>query len=131
MNRLPIHTTAKQENILVSQDKTRCLPVQIQQTLVGRLQEDIGQVLPQRQRGRVGEQALAHDTLSTSEVARQDQLSAENVGERGVRNLTIRLNKRHFERDFGEASSTLSLEDIGCSWLLASAQGEEPLEEIG
>ena len=83
MNWLPIHPASKQQYIPTSQDETRRLPVQFQQTLVRRFQEHVGEVLPQCQRCGVGEQTLAHDNLGTGEVTRQDQFSAESVGERG------------------------------------------------
>lgn len=82
MNLLTVRATAKSYDVIGVQHQGGGLPVQGEQTLVGCLQEHVGEVLPQRQGRRVGEQPLAQNILSSDEITCQDQLSTESVGQR-------------------------------------------------
>ena len=78
---LALFAISKNHDVLASQYAVGALPVQLQETLIGRLQEHVGQVFPQRQGRRIGEQTLAKYGFGTGEVTRQYELDAEFVSE--------------------------------------------------
>lgn len=125
MNSLSVYSTAQCYDVLSVQRQTGALPVQGQQTLIGRLQEHVGEVLPQRQGRRVGEQTLAQNILSTGEITRQNQLGTEIVGEggHGVDHLV--------DDGRGKSPREVARGVGGEGWTLCQVQGSTTEEEDG
>jgi len=78
---LALFATSKSDDVIASQYAMGALPVQFQETLIGRLQEHVGEVLPQRQGRRIAQQTLAKYGFSRDEITREYKLVAEFVSE--------------------------------------------------
>jgi len=82
MRSLPVYTAAERFYVVGVEYQARGFPVQGQQTLIGRLQEHVSEILPQRQRRRVDEKSLTQYNLGSSEIIRQHEVGSQFVGKR-------------------------------------------------
>ena len=83
MSCLPVFAGAKSHDVLRAQRERRGLPVQIEEARVSGLEENIRQVLPERQRRGITEQPLTDGPVSADEVASEDEIGREGVRENG------------------------------------------------
>ena len=77
VSRSAIFTSAQSDDIFRLEHQCRCFPVEIEQTLVRRLQQDIGEILPESHGRGITHQALPQCPLGATKIARHHQLSTE------------------------------------------------------
>ena len=81
MTSLSVRALTQETDIVTPQSHVGSLPVQLQQTLVRRLQENIRKVLPKSQRSGIREHTLTQYGLRTNKVTLEHEFGSKTMRE--------------------------------------------------
>ena len=83
MSCLPVFSSPQRRHLVAFEDGPGCLPVQVEQACVLTLEENVGEVLPQGQRGGIAEEPLSQHPLGATEFAGENEFPRDRVGQGG------------------------------------------------
>ena len=83
MSCLPVFSSPQRRHLVAFEDGPGCLPVQVEQACVLTLEENVGEVLPQGQRGGIAEEPLSQHPLGATEFTGENEFPRDRVGQGG------------------------------------------------